>query len=161
MLPSQGMVGAELGEDRDHHAAHEVAPLGIVDFGDRLLKAVERPLEVARIPGRKAALECGGLRCAVAADLRHKAGPRREPLRLEVALSPVEQLERLGGVPSLKEQAPQLARGNTLRGSSSRALRSDSSSSAAASLSAGEGTTRDTNCSTCAGGIAPVNSSTI
>ena len=47
-----------------------------------------------------------------------------------------------------------------LRGSSSSALRSDSSSSAAASLSAGEGTSRAMNCSICAGGIAPVNSST-
>ena len=50
MLASQGVVGAELGEDRDHDPPQEVAALGVVGLADHGLQALECALQIALVP---------------------------------------------------------------------------------------------------------------
>ena len=161
VLARQRMVGAELGEDRDHHPAQQVAPLGVVGLARPPPGGPRAPPRGRPRPRRRSSASSVPRAVgAVVAELGGQPGPRGQALGLEVAVKAVEQLERLVGLAAREQQPAQLAAAAALRGSSSSALRSDSSSPAAASLSAGEGTSRSRNCSICAGGIAPVNSAT-
>ena len=58
MLDRERIV-AQLGEDRDHDPAHEVAALGIGLGGDDLLEELERLSDVALGPGGYRRLRIG------------------------------------------------------------------------------------------------------
>ena len=148
MLASERVVGPELGEDRDHHAPNEVAPLRVLQ---RLLQALEGRPRVARVPGLEGRLRAPGRPASCARATR--------PVRDEVARERLEQLERLARSRRARSSSlPSSRRAVAWSGSISRARRSDSSSPPAASSSASEGTSASKKRSTSAGGSAPVNS---
>src|SRR5436190_4959291 len=107
MLARQRMVRPELGEDRDHDLAQEIAALGVIGLRDRLLKALQGRLELAGVPG----LEAPGDRpVAVGAVAELQAEPRAsgEALGLEVAVEPLDRVEGPGRIAPLDEQPPEL-----------------------------------------------------
>ena len=104
------MVGAELGEDRDHHAPEQVALLGVLGLADQALKRLERGLGIVTVPGRECLVERPGPVRPVLAGAREQAGSGGEALRLEVAREAIEELQRLVRVVAVEQQAPQLAR---------------------------------------------------
>ena len=56
MLPSEQVIGPELGEDRDHHPPDQVAAIAVRLGCDRLLEALERGLESPSSQAAKALL---------------------------------------------------------------------------------------------------------
>ena len=57
MLPGQGVIRAELGEDRDHHPAELVLPVRVRFGRERPLQGLERLIRIAVVPGGEGALE--------------------------------------------------------------------------------------------------------
>ena len=160
MLAGELVVGAELGEDADHHPADQVAPLGVAARRrSAVLKRLERGLVVARVPGGERAREPRARarrRRWPRRAARGPPGPRRGSRPAAARAAPAPRRSRRGRAAA--GRAPRRRRRGAGRASS--ASRSDASSPAATSSSAGEGTRLSRNCSICAGGIAPVNSAT-
>ena len=111
VLPSQRMVGAELGEDRHHDAAHQVAPIGIVGLGEDLLKAFEGRLGVAGVPGREAPRQRSRPARRAVPELDGQPRPGGQALGLEVAVSVLEKLQRLGSLAARQQDMPSFGRG--------------------------------------------------
>ena len=159
VLAGELVVGAELGEDPDHHRPQQVAPVRVARLGDQLLQRLERGLVVARVPGGEGARQAR-IELAVAVGLR-EPGAGREALGDEISLERLQQLQRLAcRRPGRPATCPARRRLRGAPGSISSALRSDASSPTATSSSAGDGTSPSSQRSICAGGIAPVNSAT-
>ena len=110
VLARERVVGAELGEDPDHGAADQVAPLLVIRRGERLLQRLEGGLVLAGVPGLKGALEQvrAGLRAVAVPGAQ--AGAGGQALGEEVAGQRLEQLQRLLAVAAAQEDAPQLRR---------------------------------------------------
>ena len=106
MLARKLVVGAELGEDSDHHAPDQVAALVVQLVRHALLQALEGGLEVGAVPGREGRGEPGGRRAVLG-----QAGARGEALGEEVSGVAVEQLERLGVVAAVEQDPRQRDRG--------------------------------------------------
>src|SRR6476659_2455590 len=108
MLARQWMVGTELGEDRHHHPAHEVATLWVLRLGDRRLEALQRALQVAGVPRGEASRERPGAVASVVAVLRGQPGPCRHPFGLKAPMKVIQQREGLGGLATSQEQPAEL-----------------------------------------------------
>src|SRR6188472_772800 len=104
MRSSERVAGAELGEDRDHHPAQEIAAVGIVGLGDRRLELLEGVPTVAGVPGGKRLVETifGGV--AVAPD---ELEPGEQAVGEEVALEPSEELAGLLALAALDKNPPE------------------------------------------------------
>ena len=141
MLARQRVVGAELGEDRDHHAAEQVLALGVLLGGEDTLQlpsacsASPRPRPRTPPEARpRSAPFCGWESSARAAS--PSATKSCGNARQQLAAHP-------SGSPRPSRMRPRPIAAGAWRGSSSSALRSDSSSSdESASRSASEGTIR-------------------
>ena len=160
MLPSQRMVGAELGEDRHHDAAHQVAPIGIVGLGEDLLKAFEGLLRSRRRPRPRSSATTLPPRRRARRRARWSAAPGRPgPRPRSRRFCP-----RGAGAPRQPGRAPAA----DVPAWSRRRCRGRARAPCAASprrprrraCRPGRGTTRSRNCSICGGGMAPVNSAT-
>ena len=53
MLTRQRVVSAQLGEDRDHHAAEQILAAGVLLGGQHHLKLLERLFGIPAVPGRE------------------------------------------------------------------------------------------------------------
>src|SRR5436190_10745522 len=109
VLARDGMIRAELSEDRDHDAAQEVATVGVVGLPDDGLQSVERRLEVTVVPRGERTRERPRAIGPILAEVGEQPGSRREARCLEVGGKPIEELERLVGISALEEETPQLA----------------------------------------------------
>ena len=137
VLARERVVGAELGEERDHHPADQVAPIGIGPAPDRVLEAIERGRRSPVVPGGEGELEPGRLRVRrwQRRGGRGRPGPRRGSRRAAARAARARSRPRRGRAAGDRACAPRRVPGIQLE----RPCAASSSSSASASWSAGEG----------------------
>lgn len=103
MLTRERMLGPEIGEDRDHHPADEIAALGIAFGGDRRLERLQGAARVVGIPAlERVAHGLVGVRVGRELEPREQAG--RDEVGFGVRL---KHLAGLVGLTATDEQPAQ------------------------------------------------------
>ena len=105
MLARKRMIGAELSEDPDHHAPDQIAPIGVLLGGNRVLEELERLAVIAFVPGREPRAQVGVRRSGTVPVAALQARTGHEAIGEEVSGYALEQLERLIAL-AAREQDP-------------------------------------------------------